>query len=350
MLLGVDRDQFEYNQFFRRFRPATNASNPTEQQANIINVFDPVYGRFAPPAVATFTNRLDEQKANGFYFQDQITLTERLQMRIGARHDRFELSNLNRLSNVSQSRTVSRTSPQTGLVFTVTPALSLFAAYSEGFRSNIGTTATGQFFDPEVSKSFETGARFAVFDKALTGTVALFSLRKSNVLAADPLNPGFSLPIGKAASEGVELEMEGRLPGGFNMLMSYSYVDAQARADVLDPSFSLQIHAGDSLINIPKHSVNAQLSRQFMVVDKALNVGAGVQHVGKRLGETGTQFHLPAYTLMRVFANWTLSEHVQIHADVKNLFDETWYANSYAALWVAPGAARTASLGARISF
>jgi len=72
--------------------------------------------------------------------------------------------------------------------------------------------------------------------------------------------------------------------------------------------------------------------------------------VDRRLGETGTQFFLPAHTLVRLFADVELVPRVTAFATVQNLFDEHWYANSYARLWVQPGAPRTASLGLRANF
>jgi iron complex outermembrane receptor protein len=35
---------------------------------------------------------------------------------------------------------------------------------------------------------------------------------------------------------------------------------------------------------------------------------------------------------------------------VQNLFDETYYTNSFATLWVQPGAPRTGSVGVRLRF
>ena len=350
LLVGADFDRFENSQLFLRFRPAAVSGNPSDQAANVIDVLNPVYGRFPLPAPGPQTNRLDVQEAAGLYLQDQISLSYALQIRLGVRYDDFSLESVNRATGVSQSRSESRLSPQVGLVWTATPSLSLFAAYGEGFRSNIGATAKGEIFDPEVSRAFEAGLRFTLLEGDLSGTLAYFSMRKSQVLAADPANPGFSLPIGKAGSQGVEFDLNGRLPGGVEALLSYAYVEAEARSDVLDPNFSLQIRKGDRLINVPRHSLNAQLARDFDLGETEVRLGAGVQHVGERLGETATKFELPAYTLVRLFGAWRATERVEVFGEVQNLFDETYYTNSFATLWVQPGAPRTGSVGVRLRF
>jgi iron complex outermembrane receptor protein len=271
-------------------------------------------------------------------------------LRIGGRYDSFSLRGLNRTSGAEQRRSFDRFSPQVGLVWEASPALSLFATYGEGFRSNLGATAAGALFDPETSRSFEAGAKFGLFDNALTGTIAYFRLRKSNVLAADPTNPGFSLPIGKAGSQGLEFDLTGKLPGDIDLMFSYAYVAAEALADVLDPNFALQIRSGDRLINVPKHTLNLQLARTFDIGGTQLRLGGGVQHVGERLGETATTFKLPGYTLVRLFANWQLTENIELFGQVHNLFDETYYTNSFARLWVQPGAPRSGTVGVRVRF
>jgi iron complex outermembrane recepter protein len=351
LLVGVDYDEFDNSQLFQRFRPGSVTAASTEAAQYAINILNPVYGRFTPPIPGPQTNRLDQQKAYGFYLQDQISLSDAVQIRIGLRYDDFDVRSLNRATSVSQRRSFNRVSPQFGLVVKASEAVSFYAAYGEGFRSNLGARANGEVFDPEFSKSFEAGAKFGLFDNRLNGTISLFKLNKRNVLAADVANPGFSIPIGKAGSTGLEIDLAGKLPGDVDLLVSYAYVDAEAKADVLDPNFSLQIRSGDPLINIPKHSLNAQLSKRFPIDDdRGLTFGAGVQHVGKRLGETATTFFLPSYTLFRAFAKVEVMEGLEVFGDVKNLFNETYFTNSFARLWVAPGSPRAFTIGARVSF
>ena len=350
VLIGMDFDSFDNSQLFLRVRPATINATTTPQASNDIDIFNPVFGRFPLPTPGPQTNRLDQQRAFGAYVQDQISLTETLQIRIGGRFGDIKVRALNRACSVAVERSYSRFSPQAGVVFEASKEMSLYAAYGEGFRANLGATAAGTLFDPETSKSAEIGAKFGLFDGKLQGTASLFTLSKSNVLAADPANPGFSFPIGKARSRGVELDLNGKLPGDVDLWFSYAYVDAEARANVNDLNFGLAIRVGDRLLNVPKHSLNVQASRAFAIGDTKLTLGGGVQYVGERLGETATSFVLPDYTLARLFAAWRVQENVEIFADVTNLFNTTYYTNSFAQLWVQPGTPRAGSVALRLSF
>jgi iron complex outermembrane recepter protein len=350
VLIGADYDKFDNSQFFLRSRPAVLNATTTPQASNDIDILNPVYGRFPLPNPGPQTNRLDTQTAWGVYLQDQITLTDRLQVRLGGRYDNFSLRSLNRANGRANRRSATRFSPQAGIVYELSDAVSLYAAYGEGFRANIGADVNGRVFDPETTKSGEIGAKLSLFSGRLTGTLAAFELKKRNVLAADPANPGFSLPIGAARSRGLELDLNGKLPGGVDLWFSYAYVDAEALKDVLDPDFALAIRAGDPLINIPEHSANLQLAKTFAVGGSEVTVGGGVQHVGERLGEAATIFFLPDYTLVRAFASWRVSERVELFGELTNLFDETFYSNSFSTLWVQPGQPRAASVRLSYSF
>lgn len=350
LLAGADYDRFDNSQLFLRARPPVIGATTTAQASNDIDVLAPVYGRFPLPVPAPQTDRLDRQKAWGAYVQDQIRLSERLQIRLGGRFDDVTITSRNRANGVVGRRDRTRFSPQAGIVYDATPAIALYAAYGEGFRPNLGADVRGQLFDPETTRSAEIGTKLSLFDGRLTGTLAAFSLTKRNVLAADPGNPGFSLPVGAARSRGVELDLEGRLPGDLTLWFSYAFVDAEARRDVADPDFGLAIRAGDPLINIPRHNLNVQLARRFDLGGTPLDLGAGVQHVGRRLGEAGVDFFLPAHTLVRLFATARLSERLELFGEVTNLFNERWYANSFSQLWVQPGMPRAGAVTLRYAF
>jgi iron complex outermembrane receptor protein len=350
VLIGADFDHFDTDQLFTRYRGPVVTPATTDRAGYVLDIRNPVYGRYPVPVTAPLTDRLDVQRAAGAYAQDQISLGDRLQVRIGGRYDDFLLRVDNRLTSVLGRRKRSRFSPQAGIVYALSGPFSLYAAYGEGYRANIGADAKGNVFEPETSTSIEAGIKLTALGGRLTGTLAAYQLDKSNVLATDTLNPGFAVAIGKARSRGVELDVNGRLPGDVDLLLSYAYTDAEARSRVLDPNFSFQIAPGDPLINIPDHNLNVQAAKHVVLGDRKALLGAGVQYLGKRNGETGTRFTLPAHTLVRVFGQVDVAEDLELFGSVANVFDRHWYANSYSPLWVQPGAPRTATVGVRARF
>ena len=347
ILIGADSDTFENSQFFLRFRPGA-AAGQTPQTGNQINILNPVYGRFPLPTPGPLTNRLDELGAWGVYVQDQIRLTDRLQVRLGARYDDFTNESLNRTSGARSSVSDAKVSPQFGLVFDATDTLTLYASYGQGFRQNSGADFAGQPFAPEDSESAEIGARFEI--AGLQATLAAFSMSKTNILTADPVNAGFSIAIGEAESRGVEFDLAGELPGEVEVWLSYAYVDARVSRDSLDFNFAQPVRAGDRLINVPEHTLSLLASKDFHVGGRELELGGGLLHVGERLGETATSFELPGYTTLRLFGSYEITDTLEVAAEINNLADETYYTNSFSRLWVAPGAPRNATVTVRYTF
>jgi iron complex outermembrane recepter protein len=340
VLVGVDGEKFDLDQIQNRFRPPTVASNPSPAAHNAVDIFNPVYGNQPVPGV--FQDMIEKQKAWGVYVQDQIDLTDQLKLRLGVRYDDFQQRITNRLTGGRSGQDVTKWSPQVGIMYQPTETFSLYASYGKGFRPNSGSDVSGTPFSPELTKSYEVGAKVQLMDDRLTGTVALYKTKKDNIITADPVNTGFSLAIGKAQSKGVEAEIAAELPAGIQARISYAYTKAEITNDILDPDFGKTVPAGSPLLGIAKNSANFLIYRDFELSgDRTFTLGANVHYVGKRLGETGTNFYLPDYTLVKVFASYKATDHIRISADVNNLFDKTYYPASYSRLWVQPGAPRT---------
>jgi iron complex outermembrane receptor protein len=350
LLAGFDYDQFSNDQLFLRFRPPSVAGNPSPAAGNVINILNPIYGQFPLPTPGPQTNRLDEQEAWGFYIQDQIKVSDRLQIRLGGRYDDFSSSGLNRANNSSTSFGDTKFSPQAGFVFEASDAFTFYGSYGQGFRANSGTDFSGKAFAPEESESFELGGKFTLLDGDLEATIAAFSMTKTNIITADPVNAGFSLAIGEAESRGLEVDVTAELPGELDLRLSYAFVDAQVAKDGLDPNFAALLKKGDRLINVPEHTLSALISKEYEVGGRELEIGGGLLYVGDRLGETATAFELPAYTTLRLFATYDLSDDLEVSAQVNNLADTTFYTNSFSRLWVAPGAPRNVTVALRYSF
>jgi iron complex outermembrane receptor protein len=353
VLIGVDGEHFDLDQIQNRFRPGAASAAQTEAAANSVNIFSPVYGKL--PAVAAFTTTLEKQKAWGVYAQDQIDLSDHFKLRLGVRYDEFDQTITNRLpscvTKCVTGQSISAVDPQVGLVYAPNDLLSFYASYGKGFRPNSGADVSGTPFGPERTKAYEVGAKLETADKKLSGTLALYKTDKTNIITADPINAGFSLAIGTAESKGVELDVNGELPGAVKAWLAYAYTDAQATNTVLDPDFGKLVAAGAPLLSIPQNSASLTLFKDFAVGgDSTVSLGTSVKYVGERLGETGTTFMLPAYTLVKLFAAYQPTKTVKLSAEVSNLFDKTYYPASYSRLWVIPGAPRTFTVRVGYSF
>lgn len=350
LMIGADIDRFENDQIFLRYRPPLLAANPTPAQQLALDVFNPAYGRFPLPTPGPQTNRVETQRAVGLFVQDQISLSERVQIRLGARLDDYAQKLENRASGSVARQGQTRTSPQAGIVLQAHPALALYVSYGENFRPLSGADAQGRGFEPNQSASVEAGAKFMLADGAVEGTVAVFNVRQSNILVVD--DPGaFTLAaIGKARSRGLELDLVGEIGGGLSLWASYAFVDAETSNTFNDANFGVPVPAGTRLLNVPRHSLSLQLVQATTLAGRELKVGGGVVHVGRRSGELVNAFELPAYTLARAFAAYSLNRSTTLRLDVDNLFDIVHYTSSFSSLWVQPGTPRSLRLSAAFRF
>ncbi|KQN76635.1 TonB-dependent siderophore receptor [Sphingomonas sp. Leaf62] len=346
MIVGADWDDYQLDVVQNRYRPPVVASQTAGNLAlgNRIDIFNPVYGKL--PVPGRFQSYVERQNSWGAYLQDQVDVTDALKVRFGGRFDNFEQIVDDRVAARRTMQEKTAFSPSVGATYLFGDDVSIYANYGRGFRPNNGTDANNNAFEPERTVSYEVGAKISLLRKRLTGTLAFFKTTKDNVLTADPINANFSLAVGKARSKGVEAELSGNLPAGFRVQLNYAYIDAEVAQNALDPNFGFGLREGDPLLNIPKNSGSALLFKDFDIGSSRLTLGAGVNYVGKRLGETGFRFangefyYLPAYTLTRVMASYEPTERLRVSGEVTNLFDEHYFPSSYSRLWTLPGAPR----------
>jgi iron complex outermembrane receptor protein len=348
LIVGADADRFVNDQVFLRARAPTLASNPTLAQQQAINIFNPVYGSYTLPTPTPLTNRVETQQSVGVYAQDQIDLSDRLQLRLGARFDDYKQTLENRANGQVFTQKENRTSPQLGVVYKAAEALSLYATYGENFRPLSGTDAQGRGFTPNQSASVEGGVKFAL--GGIEGTVAVFQVKQKNLLVVDDPSALTQIAAGRAKSQGVEIDLQGELARGLSLWASYAYVDAKTLNTFNDANFGLPVPAGTRLLNVPKNTLSLQLVQSLAVAGRGLQVGGGLLHVGERSGEFTTGFKLPAYTVLRAFVSYDLTRSATLRLDVDNLTDTAYYTNSFSALWVQPGTPRSARVSAVFKF
>lgn len=363
LIVGVDYDTFDNDQVATRFRQGglggeTSASLIAAGRAEeylLVDIANPEYGIYARPDAAPQLDRLETLSGTGFYIQDQIDLTDKLQVRIGGRFDDFEQELDNRRTDPVSREESSNTyfSPQFGIVYSASDAVSLYAAYGEGIRQLSGSDPDGNSFDPNKTKSTEIGVKADLGQLSTqvegTASVTLFNVEQSNILV---FGNGFSdpIPAGEAESQGLEVDANLDFENDLSLWFSYAYVDGEYTNSGIDTSTFTQFDPGSPLVNSPEHQLSLQVTKGLNVADKPVTLGGGLLYVGERSGELGSDFMLPEYTTARVFAEIEPIENLAIRLDIDNLFDETYYTDSFANVWVQPGAPQRFRLTAAYRF
>ncbi|AVU00450.1 TonB-dependent siderophore receptor [Xanthomonas oryzae] len=344
VLFGIDGNRFDDSRFQQRARSAATPYS--------IDVLAPRYGVSQPGQLAAITDTEERQQVWGAYAQDQIDLGARWKALLGLRYDHYEQDLDNHLRGTTQRASDGVVSPRAGLTFLVDDALSLYASAAAGFRPNSGVGANGQSFAPEKSRSLETGLKYVQPGDGLEATVAAFRIDKKNVLSLDPADTSFSLPVGEMRSQGVELDLLGRLTPHLAASVGLAYTDPQVtRSSAAAAGTGLA--EGRRFPNVSRFSGNAFLNyEQPLTSKRSAAIGMGVSHTGERLGsvDSNTDFVLPAYTVLRVVGHYDVSDRLRLYAKVENLTDRRYAAFSYSEQWVYPGAPRSWTVGAHLRF
>jgi iron complex outermembrane receptor protein len=341
LLIGADGYDYQLFTQLQRYR------GPKGSYA--LNIQQPVYGVAKPGALGILYENTETQQAFGVYLQDQLELSTDWRLLLGLRFDQYQQEIRERLKNTLAKTSDQQVSPRVGLVYLLSPEFSLYGSYSEGFLPLSGTDFYGNAFAPEQSQSAELGLKFQL--GGVNGTVALFDADKSNILTSDPINVGFSAPLGKARSQGLELDLQSMLTESLQAILSYSYLDTRTVVDAVNLDWGLVVPAGSRLVNVPKHTFSATLTQQLQLAEFPVKVGSRLRYSSSKLGDSVVpSYQLPSATLWSVFTSVELAPQWQIEAVLDNLFDRHYIQSSYSALWSVPGEPRNVRFGLRYDF
>ncbi|HNP60018.1 MAG TPA: TonB-dependent siderophore receptor [Nitrospirales bacterium] len=301
----------------------------TSLAANPINIYNPQYD---PTNLAGVKNNffIDQRTQwNGLYFQDQITLFDKLHILGGGRYDwatqelglafGADQSVADATNNINKAKN-NRFNPRAGIVYQPWQWLSLYGNYVQSLGSaNLAFDASGNILDPQYAEQYEAGFKTAFFNDRLTSTVAFYHLTKENLPVQVPGQP-FSEAVGEARSQGVEVDIAGRITEGLSIITTYAYTDAEImKGD----------NKGNRLWNVPKHAGSVWLKYDMQQEPlRGLTVGGGVFAQGKRQGDNQNSYQLPSYArvdaLMKYQIPITMAR-MTLQLNVNNLLDQKYY-------------------------
>ena len=319
----------EYENYRKNERVTTIAGSPYA-----IDIFQPVYGQPKPGGARSGTDFFEHVESRALNLQDQILFTDTLRGMLGARLERFEQSIDDHTRNSTSRQHHDALTQRAGLLYQLTPEIGLFANASTSFKPNNGLDAAGRSFDPEEGVGYEIGIKSELFDDRLSSTLAAFHIEKKNVLALDP-GTDTSRAMGKARSQGFDLQVAGQVTDAVRVIGAFAYIDAEVtEGDKVIPT-------GSRILGVAKHS--GSLLGVYAFQDGRLrgsDLGAAFTYVGDRSGEAGSDFQLPAYHTVDLLAHYKASDNVTVGLNLNNIFDEKYFERSYSNYWVNPGEPR----------
>lgn len=267
--------------------------------ANTMNIFNPVYafnvGAFSTTFDGTLTNNI-----LGAYVSDLIELRENLKLTFGARFDIFDQRFDDRLAGTETKQTDTFFNPMVGLVYQPVKPVSLYANFSKSARQldNFSVframTPAGTLPEPETARQYEAGIKTELIEGRLFANAAVFRIEKENVqrflFTGVPPAFGDIVQTGEERSQGVELDVTGRILPGWDVIAAYAYIDAEVtRGDAV-------VREGHTLPNAPLHSGSVwtvYTVRSGLL--EGFGIGGGIYAAGKRQGDIDNTFQIPGF-------------------------------------------------------
>ena len=275
-------------------------------------------------------DRADETFADinvlSFYLNDEIALTDSLDLILGARFDNMDIGVSGTTTGSDEDDTIS---PRVGLIFDLTEQASVYASYSETFAPKAGdqyakVAANDDKIDPDTFENLEFGVRYDL-PIGLSFSAAYFEV-EANKPEYDAGTMTSSMV--KSDISGFELQLIGSLTDQWFLSAGYTNLDAKA-------------NDGDPLREAPENMFS--IWNNYTVSDRlALNLG--VIYQDETVIKTGSSAILPEYTRVDVGANYALTENTIVGLNIENLTDELYFPHSHSTHQASVGAPINAML------
>lgn len=278
------------------------------------------------------------------YVQDQISLSDAVDLVAGVRYDRFDLAVTNRFTGVTVSRTDDLWSPRVGLVVKPMPNASLYASWTRSYLPQSGDQflsldASLASLEPEKFDNYEVGAKWDIAP-SLTATVAVFRLDRSNTRATGPV-AGTVVLTGAQRTSGVELSLVGQITRRWQASFGYARLDADITAT------TSAAPAGRSVAQVPRDQLTVW--NRYDVSDR-IGLGLGVYHQSSSFTSISNATRLPGYTRVDAALFVELTEGVDAQINVENILGEDYFPIAHNDNNVSTGAPTNARLTVRFSF
>jgi catecholate siderophore receptor len=313
----------------------------------IVNPFAAAYlGPVNFNHIATDANSKYRLNIASGYVQDQIELTRWLQLLVGARYDSFDMTALDRNTNIERNRVDEKISPRAAVIVKPIDSMSLYTAWSTSYLPASGdqfsALSTGTLIlQPQKFDNVEIGAKWNINPKLLF-TAAAYELIRTNVPIANPNGDGTFFPSGAHKIRGFETALTGYVTPEWQSSLGYAYTDARITSDT-----STTIVAGNRVQLVPYNQFSLWNKYQF---NPTWAAALGVIYFSDSFASSDDTVRLPGFVRVDAAVYAKIDEMWRVQLNVENLFNKGYWATADSNNNISPGQPRTWRLTAIAKF
>lgn len=296
------------------------------------------------PNATDASNRLRLNLA-ATYLQDQIEISEYVQVIAGVRYDHFDLKYHNNRNGEDLRRIDNLVSPRLGVVVKPVADVSIYGSYSVSYLPSAGdqfaslTTITQQV-KPEKFTNYEVGVKWDV-RRFLSLTSAVYRLNRTNTRSTDPNNPAAIIQTGSQRTNGFEIGVNGSVTRDWSIAGGYAYQDA------FITSSTTAAVAGKQVGQVPHNTLS--LWNKYQIIPR-LSAGLGIVYRSDMFAAIDNTVTLPGYTRVDAAVFYSFNEHWRLQANFENIFNRKYYVNADSNTNISPGSPVAARVGLTARF
>ncbi|HNP37254.1 MAG TPA: TonB-dependent receptor [Woeseiaceae bacterium] len=339
---------------------------PDDVVQNIFN-FDPTaYGTAPPDADPIFRNS-DREDIYGVSGVLWLRPNDRLQILLGMRYEYLssdvDVDDIEGGEAFRYKDSDTAVDFRAGAVYSLSDTMNVYGSYSEGHEFNLDEDFFGRPTPPiERGKQWEIGLKGDLLDGDISYALTGFTIERSDQVLGDP-NPlaenlGTSFIVPSQRNSGLEFELLGEVVPGWNVAVSYAYLDIDidnipasalaAAEDALDDAEAggdpdeievaedflesleeADARGGNRTGNSPEHAFTLWNTYEFLSGSlRGLRIGAGYIHVGDREADDIGSITLPGYDRIDLTVGY-ITEGWEVVLSAKNITDEQIYVSSF---------------------
>lgn len=315
-----------------------------------IDLADPDYDQIDPSSLPLDNYEEDHtihQTQVGVYMQDEIHVND-LTLLAGLRWDKYfgqdQSDNLYLGYAYSSTSRTSQTnlSKRLAAMYQLNDELGGYLNYSESFEPTSGSDSdTGDAFKPTTAHQWETGLKFQSDDNLTNATLALFDLRKQNVVvnSADYTQ---KTQTGEIRSRGLELSANHWLTERLAIDANATWQSVEVTENELYPELE-----GNTPVWVA--DILASVWLDYHATGR-LVISGGVRHVGESQIDAANSDTVPGYTLIDMAAQWQAHDMIKVGLSASNLANKAYVGACYDENNCWMGAERSLEASATISF
>ncbi|HEY3790480.1 MAG TPA: TonB-dependent receptor, partial [Bradyrhizobium sp.] len=314
----------------------------TADLPNITNIFAPTPPELTPAGLGFLCDAKhscdnDHLVANyyGFYATDQMDLTDKWKLRVGARQDvfdetldplitvpgRFTSTGAPLVGGAPASREDTPLSWNVGTLYRLFPGISPYIGVSQSYLSNFNSENTfNGIGKPESARQYEAGVKFSMFNDRVVLNTAVFNVSRDNVATLIPAGAIDNVVFDSQLTNGVEASLDAAITDQWHLL-----ANATTQQAVVTGAPQAPATIGNHPQGVPANMANLWTTYKFSLGGiEGFQVGAGANYRDRSWSDTTNVNSVPSYVIGNAMVGWD-NANWGVQLNVKNFTNKLYF-------------------------